>query len=97
MPYYSIPVTNNYFQLLIILAYNNNDQKTKIYLKLNFNFSPKILTTDFSLAEIMAIRKIFPLCKNLLIDGNYRGICKAFANFEYEIIELLDYFDKKSI
>lgn len=54
---------------LIVLNKNENIETFSIildYLNKNFNFYPKIFTTDCSIAEIKAIKKVFPLCKNLL-------------------------------
>ena len=36
------------------------------YLKINFGFYPKIITTDCQKAEIIAVRKIFPDTKNII-------------------------------
>ena len=82
---YAIPVNNNNFKLLLIIAYNKIENKTKLcnisliknenietfskileFLKKEYQFDPKIMKTDCSLAEIMSIRNVFPLCKNLI-------------------------------
>ena len=70
--YYAISVNNNNQKtkicLIALIKKENKETFSEIlnYLKVNFNFSHKIITIDISLAEIMSIRKTFPFCKNLL-------------------------------
>jgi len=32
-----------------------------------------------------------------ILNSKYRGICKTFAHFEYAILKLIEYFEKKII